>query len=97
MEDSDGFPGPKSKSKKPKKLKPRKGKKPLPGDKMSADDDIPFEDNSEEDDIPSDDIENGPKLKDKKKPRKKRPGATKSRRGKDDIPDDVSLIHNYCY
>ena len=93
LDDSDDVPKSKSKSDKPKK--PRKGKKSKTGDKMSDVDDIPYGDDSEEGDVPSDDPEDGPGLKDKKKPRKKRPTSTPARYGKDEIPDDVSPIYYY--
>ena len=60
---------------KSRKPKPKKGKKPKPGDKES--------------DVPSDDPDKG--LKDKKRPRKKRP-THPSKHGKDDISEDVSVI-----
>ena len=96
MDEPDGVPGPKSQSKKPKQLKPRKVKKPDLGDKMSGDDDIPSGDDSEEDDGPSDDPD-GLRLKDRKKPQKKRPDPSGSTHGKNKIPDDVSRTNINIY
>ena len=80
---------PKSKSGKPKK--PKKGKKPKLGDKMTGDDDVPFGDDPVEAGAPGDDLEDGPGLKDKKQPRKKRPKHP-SKHDQDEYPEDVSFI-----
>ena len=88
-DNSDDVTAPKSKSGKSKK--PKKGKKPKLGDKIAGDDDIPFGDDSEEGDVPSDDPEDGPGLKDKKQPRKKRPKHP-SKHDQDEYPEDVSFI-----
>ena len=74
-EDSDNVDSPKTKSSKPKKKrkKPKKDKKPKLRNKMSGDDEFPFDDDLVEAGVPDDDLEEGPGLKEKKKPRKKRP------------------------
>ena len=84
--ESDDVVAPKSKRKKPKK-----GRKPKLGDKMSGDDETPYKNDLVASGVPGDNPENLPGLKEKKKPRKKQPSHPL--KSDNAFPETVSLIY----